>query len=104
MPFNESWRVTTMSSDAEQRHLVASVCHLTRSLDPTRPVISNDGWEHTDSDIWTVHDYAPTGRPLAGRYGTKAAIAQALGDRWPGPRRAVLGEELAAARNPDSQL
>jgi beta-galactosidase/beta-glucuronidase len=92
VPFNESWGVATMSSSAEQRHLVASVYHLTRSLDPTRPVISNDGWEHTDSDIWTVHDYSPTGRSLAGRYGTRAAIAQALGDHWPGPRRVVLGE------------
>ena len=92
VPFNESWGVTAMSSNPAQRHLVASVYPLTRSLDPTRPVISNDGWEHADSDIWTVHDYAPTGRSLAGRYGTRAAIAQALGDRWPGPRRVVLGE------------
>ena len=28
-------------------------------------MISNDGWEHTDSDIWAIHDYAPTGRRAA---------------------------------------
>ena len=26
-------------------------------MDNTRPVISNDGWEHTISDIITIHDY-----------------------------------------------
>ena len=30
---------------------------LTKAIDNTRPVISNDGWEHTISDIITIHDY-----------------------------------------------
>lgn len=31
---------------------------MTKALDPFRPVIANDGWEHTESDIITFHDYA----------------------------------------------
>lgn len=37
----------------------------TRRLDPTRPVIDNDGWEHTDvTDICAVHDYSHTAEAL----------------------------------------
>jgi hypothetical protein len=42
---------------------------VTRRLDVTRPVIDNDGWEHTDiTDICAIHDYTPTGEQLAARY------------------------------------
>jgi beta-galactosidase/beta-glucuronidase len=41
----------------------------TRRIDPTRPVIDNDGWEHTDiTDICAIHDYTPTARELRERY------------------------------------
>jgi hypothetical protein len=42
---------------------------VTRRLDSTRPVIDNDGWEHTDiTDICAIHDYTPTGKNLVSRY------------------------------------
>ena len=34
-----------------------SLYHLTRSLDPTRPVIGNDGWEAATTDVVAIHDY-----------------------------------------------
>lgn len=41
----------------------------TRRIDPTRPVIDNDGWEHTDiTDICAIHDYTPTAAGLRERY------------------------------------
>ncbi|HKG14111.1 MAG TPA: glycoside hydrolase family 2 TIM barrel-domain containing protein [Pyrinomonadaceae bacterium] len=41
----------------------------TRRIDPTRPVIDNDGWEHTDiTDICAIHDYTPTAVGLRERY------------------------------------
>jgi beta-galactosidase/beta-glucuronidase len=40
---------------------------VTKSLDPTRPVVSNDGWQHTATDLCTLHDYAPAS-VLATRY------------------------------------
>ena len=89
VPLNESWGVPAMAAHPAQRHLVAALYHLTHSLDTSRPVVSNDGWEHVESDIWTVHDYAPSGRGLAERYGTPEASAQTLGRRWPGPHRVV---------------
>ena len=33
-----------------------------------RPVIVNDGWEHTISDIITLHDYEEVGDTLYKRY------------------------------------
>jgi beta-galactosidase/beta-glucuronidase len=90
VPFNESWGVPAIAGHPAQRHLVAALYHLTRSLDPTRPVISNDGWEHVESDIWTVHDYAPSGGSLTERYGSQEAIARTLARRWPGSHRVVL--------------
>ena len=33
---------------------------ITRRLDATRPIVDNDGWEHTDiTDICAIHDYTP---------------------------------------------
>ena len=40
---------------------------LTKGLDPTRPVVSNDGWQHATTDLCTLHDYAPA-TELAKRY------------------------------------
>lgn len=41
---------------------------MTKSLDPHRPVIVNDGWEHTVSDILTLHDYEENGSAFLKRY------------------------------------
>lgn len=41
----------------------------TRLVDPTRPVIDNDGWQHTDvTDICTIHDYSHPVEKLLERY------------------------------------
>ncbi len=57
VPINESWGVPEVSNSKEQQNFINSLYYLTKSIDNTRPVISNDGWEHTISDIITIHDY-----------------------------------------------
>lgn len=57
VPINESWGVPEVSNSKEQQNFINSLYYLTKSMDNTRPVISNDGWEHTISDIITIHDY-----------------------------------------------
>lgn len=79
VPLNESWGVQDVASSASQRSYATALAALTRALDPTRPVISNDGWEHTDSDLWTVHDYTDSGEVLAARYGSPEAAAALVG-------------------------
>jgi hypothetical protein len=67
-PFNESWGVPGIKTDAAQQNFTKAVYYLTKSYDPYRPVITNDGWEHTVSDIITLHDYEERGEDLLDRY------------------------------------
>lgn len=57
VPINESWGVPEVRECKKQQNFINSLYYLTKSIDNTRPVISNDGWEHTISDIITIHDY-----------------------------------------------
>ena len=68
VPFNESWGIQHVSVDAAQAAYSLALTNLTRALDASRPVISNDGWEHTDSDLFTVHDYDHRPDDLAARF------------------------------------
>lgn len=70
VPLNESWGVPNIVVDAKQQNHAMSLYYLTKSLDATRPVISNDGWEHAKSDICTIHDYESKQEVLAERYST----------------------------------
>jgi hypothetical protein len=91
VPFNESWGVPDLPGDQAQRDYVRGIYHLTKALDPTRPVIGNDGWEHVGGDIWGIHDYALDGAALRDRYGTPEAVEAALQGR-PQHHRAVLDD------------
>jgi len=63
-PINESWGTPDLRDPRQQAHLKANYW-LTKSLDATRPVIDNEGWEHVDAtDIFAVHNYARTGADL----------------------------------------
>lgn len=77
-----SARVPDIARDRVQREYVRGLTALTRAIDPTRPVVSNDGWEHVDSDILTIHDYATDPAVLDERYRTKEAarlVAEGMG-------------------------
>lgn len=81
VPMNESWGVPDLEHREDQRAYLTALVNLTRALDSTRPVISNDGWEHTDSDIVTLHDYTDSGEVLLQRYGTPERIAGSVHGR-----------------------
>lgn len=67
-PMNESWGVSQVETDVTQQHFTEMIYHLTKSIDRYRPVIVNDGWEHTISDIITLHDYEEVGETFYRRY------------------------------------
>lgn len=69
VPMNESWGVPDILVDPKQQHHVMSMYHFTKSIDMTRLVLSNDGWEHCLSDLCTVHDYTRDRGTLLDRYG-----------------------------------
>jgi len=67
-PLNESWGVPDLSDPRQQAHLRA-LYHMTKSLDPTRLVIDNEGWQHTETtDLYAVHDYTATKEGLLKRW------------------------------------
>lgn len=68
VPFNESWGVPDLSDSAPQRALVDGIYHLTHAIDPTRPVIGNDGWELGLTDVLAVHDYDADPQAITRRY------------------------------------
>lgn len=57
VPFNESWGVWHQRSRSQQRAFVDATVALTKSMDSTRPVIGNDGWEFSTGDLFTLHLY-----------------------------------------------
>ncbi|HYP13157.1 MAG TPA: glycoside hydrolase family 2 TIM barrel-domain containing protein, partial [Bryobacteraceae bacterium] len=68
IPINESWGTPNLNDPRQQQHL-RSMYLLTKSLDSTRLVIDNDGWEHSDmTDLFGVHDYEPWGDALKKKY------------------------------------
>lgn len=67
-PFNESWGVLQIKTNKEQQCFVTGIYNLTKAIDSMRPVITNDGWEHTCSDIITLHDYEQDANELMKYY------------------------------------
>jgi len=90
VPFNESWGVPDLPDSPAQRHYVQALYHLTRTLDPTRPVIGNDGWESVATDIIGIHDYEADPQRLAHRYGAYEALPGLFQRERPGGRLLIL--------------
>ena len=91
VPFNESWGVPNLTAIQAHRNAVEALYHLTRTLDPTRPVIGNDGWEASATDILGIHDYDCDPERLQARYAISEAGRTALFDqRRPGGRILTL--------------
>lgn len=68
-PANESWGIQEVNVNPAEQSFCKTLVHLTKSLDPTRPVVDNDGWEHGgETDLLTVHDYEPRSGTLNVRY------------------------------------
>ncbi|HEV2073844.1 MAG TPA: glycoside hydrolase family 2 TIM barrel-domain containing protein, partial [Thermomicrobiales bacterium] len=92
VPFNESWGVPNMERDEAQRNFVRALYYLTKAIDPSRPAIGNDGWEHMVGDVWGVHDYALDGDTLRERYGSFSALEQTMQEVRPHYRSIAFGD------------
>lgn len=77
VPLNESWGVPNIRHDRRQQHYSQTMYHLLHALDGTRPVISNDGWEMTETDICALHNYAHGQKEETEKY---AAYREMLAD------------------------
>jgi hypothetical protein len=95
VPFNESWGVPNLPDIEPERHYVQALYHLTKTLDPTRPVVGNDGWEVVATDIIGIHDYDESPERLSARYAAPIGdLATLLRRERPGGRILALGSGL----------
>lgn len=93
VPFNESWGVPNLPDNKAERNWVRALFHLTKTLDPTRPVIGNDGWESVATDIIGIHDYDSKPERIADRYQVEDLLPRLLKRERPGGRLLVLEEQ-----------
>jgi Glycosyl hydrolases family 2, TIM barrel domain len=100
VPFNESWGVPDLPDSPAQRHYVQALYHLTKTLDPTRPVVGNDGWESVATDVIGIHDYDDKLSQIARRYGADEAMTRLFRKERPGGRVLILGNADAHPDHP----
>lgn len=90
VPLNESWGVPDLPTNPAHRDYVRALYYLTKTLDPSRPVVGNDGWEHVATDVVTIHDYASNPAVLRERYATPESVDLVLQRQEPGGRAITL--------------
>jgi beta-galactosidase/beta-glucuronidase len=90
VPINESWGVPNLPTNPAERHYVRGLYHLTKTLDTTRPVIGNDGWESVATDVIGIHDYDDDPERLARRYLADEVLPRLFKRERPGGRQLVL--------------
>lgn len=100
VPFNESWGVPDLPDSPAQRHYVQALYHLTKTLDPSRPVIGNDGWESVATDIIGIHDYDDQPARMSARYGRNDVESKLLQRERPGGRILTLDGHETAHQQP----
>ena len=86
VPFNESWGVPDLADKVAHQNCVQAMYHLTKTLDPTRPCIGNDGWESTATDILGIHDYDDQPERLRKKYPVDRSLSDIITRAWPGGR------------------
>jgi beta-galactosidase/beta-glucuronidase len=88
--FNESWGVPNLTLTQAHRNAVEALYHMTKTLDSTRPVIGNDGWEASATDILGIHDYDSDPDKLGARYAVTDPVRTLFDQRRPGGRILTL--------------
>ena len=89
---NESWGVRSLAEDERTQNFVSALYWQTKAYDARRPVIGNDGWAHTFTDLLTVHQYTQDGEKLYSMYSDVEKIV--AGD-------ARMGTQFALAKGRD---
>lgn len=100
VPFNESWGVPNLPDSQAERNYIQALYHLTKTYDPSRPVIGNDGWESMATDLIGIHDYDSDLVRLARRYHADEERPRLLHRERPGGRSIVLEGNSHRADHP----
>lgn len=98
VPLNESWGIGDVAQRPDQAAFAEGLFHLTKAIDPTRPVIANDGWEFVAGDIDGIHDYSVDAGDLRSRYASEDALGAMEPGFGPQRRRGHLKAADCAER------
>lgn len=98
VPFNESWGVPDLPESPAQRNFVQALYHLTKALDPSRPVIGNDGWESVATDIIGIHDYDAKPESITRRYAANSVDSTLFPRERPGGRMLIVDGKFTAGQ------
>lgn len=90
VPFNESWGVWHQADRTQQRAFVDAMVSLTRTLDKSRLIVGNDGWEFSTGDLWTLHVYEGETGNIRDRISELMANPAATVSGGPRPRIGAL--------------
>ncbi len=71
--FNETWGVYAIKDDIAQQNFVTALKGKFKTIDQ-RPIITNDGWSHLDSDILSLHEYEQDAEVFAKEYSDKGRV------------------------------
>ncbi len=97
VPFNESWGIEEIRTDRFVKDFVNDVYYATKRMDPTRPVVTNDGWEHTISDILTIHHYEQDGVKLHSYYDS---LEKCAAPKWENHHKGAFAEDYGYKGQP----
>lgn len=68
VPLNESWGVRDILWNKLQQRFAQMLYYMTKAIDDTRLVSTNDGWESVTSDLLGIHDYENDGSVFYEKY------------------------------------
>ena len=104
-PLNESWGVQEIKADKYQQAHCNALMYMIKSVDTSRVVIDNDGWEHTCGDLLTIHDYTASGKVLKKHFESLEAVLSLcpgrrslFADGWSYQGQPVLLTEFGGVR------
>ncbi|HXH75515.1 MAG TPA: glycoside hydrolase family 2 TIM barrel-domain containing protein [Bacteriovoracaceae bacterium] len=101
VPFNESWGVPDLAEKIPHQSCVQALYHLTKTLDPTRPCIGNDGWESVATDILGIHDYDDQPERMLKKYTAQGNVdVAAILDKYRPGGRVITVEGYAHKGQP----
>ncbi|MEE1046461.1 MAG: glycoside hydrolase family 2 TIM barrel-domain containing protein [Clostridia bacterium] len=98
-PFNETWDIKERGKEMDIPHcreIIETVYHITKVLDPTRPVIDTSGNYHTVTDIFDVHNYEQIPEKFAEDYAdtSKGVICDTVSKSPQANRQTYKGEPI----------
>lgn len=82
VPLNESWGVRNIYTDRNQQDFARALYYMIKSMDKTRLISTNEGWEQVDSDICGIHDYEARSEGFNPRYQDREKLMLGSANNW----------------------